>query len=86
MGLPWNVNKPFHELALKLERGIEDLRVLRDDGRLKQTLLIEDSMLYIIEQIMDTGKSDYLRNILARIPSEHTEEQKIGIPSDEVIE
>ena len=86
MGLPWKVSKPFHELSVRLERGVEDLQVLRDEGRLKQTLNIDDSMVEIIEQIIDTGKSEYLKNLLARVPSEPTEEQRIGIPSDEVIE
>ena len=86
MGLPWKVSKPFHELSMKIEQGVEVLQVLRDEGRLKQTLLIEDSMVDIIEQIMDTGKSDYLSNILARVPTETAGEQKLGIPSNEVIE
>lgn len=86
MGLPWKVSKSFHELSAKIERGVENLKVLRDDGRLKRTLLIEDSMVDIIEQIIDTGKSSYLKNLLARIPSEPAAEQKLGIPSDEVIE
>jgi len=86
MGLPWKVSKPFHELSMKIERGVEDFQVLRDERRLKQTLLIDDSMVDIIEQIMDTGKSDYLNNILSRVPTETAGEQKIGIPFDEVIE
>ena len=86
MGIPWRISKPFHELSVKLERGVEDLQILNDEGRLKQTLLIDDSMVDIIEQIIDTGQSEYLKNILARVPEESTGEQKLGIPSDEVIE
>jgi DNA repair photolyase len=86
MGLPWRISKPFHELSMKIERGIENIQVLRDEGRLKQTLLIDDSMVAIIEQIIDTGKSDYLNNLLTRVSSESTEEQKHGIPFDEMFE
>ena len=86
MGIPWRVSKPFHELSVKLEQSVEDLQVLRDDGRLKETLFISDSMVNIVEQIMDTGESEYLKNLLTRIPSESSGEQRIGIPSDEVIE
>ena len=86
MGLPWTVSKPFHELSIKLERGTEDLKVLRNEDRLKEVLFISDSMVEIVEQIIDTGKSEYLNNILARIPSESSVEQRIGIISDEVIE
>ena len=70
MGIPWRVSKPFHELSIKIERGVEDVQVLRDEGRLKETLFISDSMVDIVEQIVDTGNSEYLNNILARIPSE----------------
>jgi hypothetical protein len=86
MGLPWKVSKPFHELSMKLERGVEDLQALKDEGRLQKTLLVDDWMVTIIEQIMESGSSDYLKNILARIPKETSNEQKLGIPSDEVIE
>ncbi|MGY5878682.1 MAG: hypothetical protein RTV31_00470 [Candidatus Thorarchaeota archaeon] len=86
MGIPWRVSKPFHELSVKIERGVEDLQVLRDEGRLKETLFISDSMVDIVEQIIDTGNSEYLNKILDRIPSESSEEQKVGIPYDEVIE
>jgi len=86
MGLPWTVSKPFHELSVKIERGVEDLRILKEEGRLKQTLLIDTSQVKILEQIIDTGESDYLKNILARVQEESSGEQKLGIPSDEVID
>jgi DNA repair photolyase len=86
MGMSWNVSKPFHELSMKIEHGVENLQVLRDEGRLKETLIIQDSMVQILEQIIDTGESDYLKSLLSRIPEETATEQKIGIPSDEVIE
>jgi DNA repair photolyase len=86
MGLPWKVSKPFHELSVRIEKGVENLQVLRDERRLKQSLFIEDSMVDIIEQIIDTGKSDYLKNLLARIPSESAAEQKVSIPSEELVE
>ncbi|TFG31572.1 radical SAM protein [Candidatus Thorarchaeota archaeon] len=86
MGLPWKVSEPFHELSVKLERGVEDLQVLREEGRLKETLLISNTLVEIIEQITETGSCEYLKNLLARIPDESSGEQKLGIPSDEVIE
>lgn len=86
MGSPWRISKPFHELSIRLERGVEDLQVLYDEGRLKDTLLISESMVEIIEQIIETGQPDYLRNVLTKIPAERAREQKLGIPTDEVIE
>ena len=86
MGMTWEVSKPFHELSMKIEHGVENLQVLREEGRLKRTLMIQDSMVQLIEQIIDIGECDYLKSILRRIPEETATEQKIGIPSDEVIE
>jgi len=83
MGIPWRVSKPFHELSVKLEKGVEDLQILSDEGRLKETLFISDSMVNIVQQIIDAGDSDYLKNLLNRIPLESSEEQKVGIPMDE---
>jgi len=86
IGLPWRTTFPFHELSTKIERGVGNLKVLKDEGRLKQALIIDDSMVEILEQIIDTGESDYLRNLLERIPEESATEQKIVIPDNEVIE
>lgn len=86
MGMAWEVSKSFHELSTKIERGVESLQVLREENRLKEVLLVQDSMVQILEQVIDTGESDYLKNLLDRIPQESASEQKIGIPSDEVIE
>jgi DNA repair photolyase len=86
MALPWSINKPFHELSVKIERGVEDLGILKEEGRLKQTLLIDDSLAKILDQIIDTGESDYLKNILARVQEEPSGNQKLGITFDEVID
>ncbi|MCK4566419.1 MAG: hypothetical protein KAU48_03830, partial [Candidatus Thorarchaeota archaeon] len=59
-----------HELSAKLERGVEDLEVLRNEGRLKETLLITDNIVQIVEQVLDTGTCDYMNNLLDRIPEQ----------------
>jgi len=86
MGMAWEASRPFHELSMKIERGVDNLQVLREEYRLKERLQIQDSMVQIIEQIIDTGESDYLKNLLDRMTQETASEQKIGILSDEVIE
>lgn len=67
LGMKWNSRKAFHELSAKLEQGVEDLEVLRNRGRLKETLLITDDMVQIVEQVLDTGTCDYMNNLLDRI-------------------
>ena len=74
LGVGWNSRKTFHELSAKLERGVEDLEVLRNEGRLKETLLITDDMVQIVEQILDTGSCDYLNNLLDRITEQDDRE------------
>lgn len=83
LGRPWNANKPFHEVSVKIEKGIEDLAVLRENGELKQQLGIDDSMAEIIEQIMETGTCEYLRNLLQDVPTELAGNQILLDPSDE---
>ncbi len=73
LGMSWNNRKTFHELSAKLERGVEDLEVLRNEGRLKETLLITDNMVQIVEQILDTGTCDYMKNLLDRLPKDDSE-------------
>lgn len=67
LGRSWTMNKPFHELTVKLEHGVEDLNVLREEGRLQQTLSISNEMADIVEQILDTGTCDYLKHLFDNI-------------------
>ena len=77
------MNRPFHELSIRLEQGVDDLRVMREDGVLKERLFIDDSMQEIIEQILDTGTCTYLQNILHDVPTETEGKQMVLEPSDE---
>ena len=86
MGIPWKISKQIHELSVMLERGVEDLKLLKDEGRLQKTLLIDDSLVAIIEQIIDTGESNYLKNLNVRLHEADAVVQKHGIPSNNVIE
>lgn len=86
MGIPWKISKPFHELSVMLERGVEDLKLLKDEGRMQNTLLIDDSLVTIIEQIINTGDSYYLKNLTARLDEANAVAQKHDIPSNDVIE
>ncbi|MGY5853893.1 MAG: radical SAM protein [Candidatus Thorarchaeota archaeon] len=70
LGLPWSKNKPFHELAVKLERGAEDLVELRAEGRLATGLAIAGDMITFIEEILDTGSSSHFNKLLESIPVE----------------
>ena len=83
LGKPWSLNKPFHDLSTQLEKGVDDLTVLRENRQLKTRLRINDSMVEIIEQILDTGTCTYLENLLTEIPTESIGNQILLDPSDE---
>ncbi len=64
-GHPRSETKPFYELAVKLERGVEKLDTLRDDGILAERLLLNEELHSIVLEIMDNGSTTYLQNLLS---------------------
>ncbi|MHA1927892.1 MAG: radical SAM protein [Candidatus Thorarchaeota archaeon] len=52
----WREIKPFQELSIKIERGVDDIGELHQSGKIKEILMIEDPMVEIVEEIIDTGK------------------------------
>jgi len=64
---PWSVSKPFHDLSIKLEKGVEDLKVLLDEGRLKEGLSINDEMADIVREIIETGTCEYMQHLVSNI-------------------
>ncbi|MHA1960269.1 MAG: radical SAM protein [Candidatus Thorarchaeota archaeon] len=69
LGMPWNKIRPFHELAARIERGVEDLVELHKEGQLKSRLLITDEMVSIVEGILDTGSCSYLEDLVKKTDS-----------------
>ncbi|MFW9964101.1 MAG: radical SAM protein [Candidatus Sifarchaeia archaeon] len=67
LGKPPKVTKPYWELAARIERGVDELGELRNMGELKQQLLIDDIMTSTVEEILDTGTCQVLRNLEALI-------------------
>jgi DNA repair photolyase len=67
LGFSRTENRPYYELAARLERGVEELHLLQDEGSLQKRLLIDDERLIDVIQIMETGKCDRLRRIHGRI-------------------
>jgi len=83
LGKPWNVSRPFYELSVKLERGVENLVLLRDAGHLKERLLISDEMEGIVQQVLETGSCDYLNQLLGDTPEESSVERAFIITDGE---
>ena len=83
LGKPWSTNKPFHDLSIKLEKGVDDLMDLRKNGQLKEKLHVNDTMVEIIEEILESGTCKYLENLLINVPTESIGNQILLDPSDE---
>ena len=66
-GMPRSTTKPYWELASRIERGVDELTKLRNDGELNQNLMIDDSMGVTVGEILDTGTCKALDNLEARI-------------------
>ena len=64
LGSPPRRSRPFQELAARLEKGVPDLKSLRDGGELARALSLDDQMLAIVEEIMNTGSCSYLKSLL----------------------
>ncbi len=83
LGKPWSENKQFHELSTKLEKGVEDLNILRENGKLKEKLGVTDEIVVILEQILDTGTCKYLNDLLETVSRVSVENQHLLEVSDE---
>ena len=66
-GMPRSATKPYWELAARIERGVDELIKLQADGELKQHLMIDDSLVETVEEILDSGTCKVLINLEARI-------------------
>jgi hypothetical protein len=69
MNLGMKGSKQYHELAAKIEKGVENLSVLRDEGTLSDVLLLNDRMTQVIEEIIDTGTCQVLKEIEEKLDS-----------------
>ncbi len=70
LGFSRSKSRPYYDLAARIERGVEDLNLLREDESLQERLLLSDELLTTVEQIMDTGRCDRLTWIHVRIQEE----------------
>jgi DNA repair photolyase len=56
-------SKPYYELAAKLEKGVENLKTLQDEGTLSEVLFLDEQMTQVVEEIMETGTCQVLIDI-----------------------
>jgi DNA repair photolyase len=83
LGRPWSMNRPFHDLSVKIERSVDDLKCLMDEGRLKEQLSTNDNMTEIVNQIIDTGTCDYLKQLIEHTHLDGVGNQALVISDDE---
>jgi hypothetical protein len=67
LGMPRNATRPYWELAARIERGVDELQVLHDEGDLASHLMIDASMEETVSEILDTGTCTVLKNLESRI-------------------
>ncbi len=67
LGMSWNKSTPFRELALRIEKGIDDLNKMREEGDLAERLMIDSQLLTSVEEILDTGSCQVLDDIHIRL-------------------
>ncbi|TFF91297.1 radical SAM protein [Candidatus Thorarchaeota archaeon] len=67
LGYHWGRIKPFKELAIKIERGLPDMRVLHKDGNLADHLLAKQELQEMVEEIVQGGTCEYLENLLSDV-------------------
>lgn len=70
LGFSRSKNRPYYDLAARLEYGVENLILLREEESLQGRLVLSDGLLITVEQIMDTGSCDRLTWIHDRIQEE----------------
>ncbi len=83
LGRPWSMCKPFHDLSIKLEKGVEDLKVLLEEGRLREGLSINDELASIVRQIIERGTCQYMENLLSNLSEYEIENQALVISDEE---
>jgi DNA repair photolyase len=86
LGKPWSMTKPFHEMAIKIEKGVKDLRLLVEEERLMESLSISEEMAQIVSQIIRTGTCDYIRDLLQDLSQEVESDQALIISDEESTE
>ncbi|MFX1331547.1 MAG: radical SAM protein [Promethearchaeota archaeon] len=67
LGMSWNRTKPFHELAVRIESGVENLKAVRERGELAEYLHIRDQMVETVEEILDRGTCRVLEEAEGRL-------------------
>ncbi len=67
LGMNWNKSTPYRELALRIEKGIDDLNKLREEGDLAERLMVDSALLSTVEEILDTGSCQVLNDIHIRL-------------------
>ncbi|MHA2429244.1 MAG: hypothetical protein ACXADB_14575 [Candidatus Hermodarchaeia archaeon] len=55
LGKPRQSWKPYHELAIQIEKGVLNLAELHKQGLLEKQLVINPKMAQVIEEILQTG-------------------------------
>jgi len=61
--LPPEKSKPYHELAIRIEHGVENLNELSDKGELYTRLLINGEIADTVDQIVESGTCERIRDI-----------------------
>ncbi|MHA2432603.1 MAG: radical SAM protein [Candidatus Thorarchaeota archaeon] len=67
LGKSWSGTKPFTDLAVRLERGVENLQILRNDGELAERLQLKQYMVEIVEEILDRGTCEVLEDLESQL-------------------
>ncbi|TET13262.1 MAG: hypothetical protein E3J82_03260 [Candidatus Thorarchaeota archaeon] len=67
LGMNWNKSTPYRELALRIEKGIDDLSKMREEGKLAERLMVDSQLLNTVEEILDTGSCQVLDGIHIRL-------------------
>lgn len=75
LGFGRSANRPYYELAAQLERGVDDLKRLRDGHCLQERLKLDNERHDDVIQIMETGACDRLRKIHEKIQQLIEEQQ-----------
>ena len=63
LGMNWNKSTPYRELALRIEKGVDDLNKMREEGELAERLMGDSALLRTVEEILDTGSCQVLNAI-----------------------
>jgi len=67
LGMSWNKSISYRELALRIEKGVDDLNKMREEGELAERLMIDTQLLSTVEEILDTGSCQVLDDIHIRL-------------------